>query len=174
MIQDQIYKELKQQYNFIKTKKYNPLCICYVAYNFIDIQDVSSVCIVIPNDKDILNGTIIEDKLIFNDKCILIKDIRSMLHNWLDLNIFYISVLFSNYMICNSLYRENVNHIRQLLEKLVKSRLLLFYKNTTLIVKVLYMNIVNHIEDYDDINYDIYKLIKIRNILKYTICRFTV
>ncbi len=174
MIKNEIDKQLKQKYNFVKTNKYIPLFIVAINPKIWNLSNVENLCVVLPTTKDILNNNVINTKLVYENKYIIVQDIRIVLKEWLNSNIYYLTILFSNNMLVNKTYRIYMDSLKNIKEDIVNIDKLKLYKNIINEAKIIYNNIIFNLQQNKkdkltkckDIEDLFYKLICLKNIYK--------
>lgn len=83
-------------------------------------SDVDTKAIILPSIEDIaLNRKMVSETVKFNDgaQCD-VKDVREMVRNFLKQNINFLEILFTDYYICSSIYKDFVSFLRDNAERI--------------------------------------------------------
>lgn len=130
-----IYKRLKQHYNLVKNQGYNILFIALQGsqnYNLAtEESDVDSMIVIIPSLDDIVSGKPPINKVIQSplQEQIEIMDIRYFRDQLIKQNTQFLQILFTDYKIVNSGYRDYVNYLYNMNEELTHINRIALFRN---------------------------------------------
>lgn len=166
-----IFKHLKQQYNYIKSLGYDILYLGLQGsqnYNLDSLySDVDSICIVVPTMNNILNNDkpASQTYKLSNGEQIDVKDIRLVFKYWIAQNTQYLQILFTDYKIVNKDYRDYVNSIFEHNEQIAHINPIALFKNVLNISKSNYIKVFSKDDDYN--GKDLYHLLRLYNLIRY-------
>lgn len=123
--EDKVMKRLQEHYDYLIDKGHEVVFVAHQgSYNYdLDYEksDIDSKAIILPNFSDFalaktpLSYTYILD----NEEHIDTKDIRVMCEMWQKENLSYIELLYTDFIIINPKYKEQVDYLRENRDKIV-------------------------------------------------------
>lgn len=135
-----IHKRVLEHYNYLMSKGYEVVCTMLQGsqnYNLDEyteeyMSDVDTKSIVLPSLDDFINAEtpISKTEVLDNDEHAEVKDIRIMFDMFLKMNISYIELLYSQYIIINPKYAPYIY-------ELFKNRDLIAYSNPAQFIKCI-------------------------------------